>query len=222
MPCPANPAQSQSNVIYTTRDINGRFIKETVNFDEALDRLFKSATETIVTFNKVKYGEISDKQAEKAKKSARKHNIKLDITGFGKVIDSEAIRHMMNEHGNPAKEKARGQIAITKDDIVRIPEIAANPDSIEYAGKTRKGQDLLLYTKRINGEIYYYEEVRTGQKELAAKTLYKKAKTIKEGQRYDAMPHGETSSQTSETLTTPPSYTHIIPYSGDGVNEEDL
>ncbi|MEO5359598.1 MAG: hypothetical protein H7843_04025 [Nitrospirota bacterium] len=210
------------DVIYTTRGINGRFIKETVNFNEALDRLFKAANEKIVTFNKVKYGEIPDKQAEEAKKSARKHNIKLDINGFGKVIDSEAIRHMINQHGDPATEQARGQIAITKDDIVSIPEITANPDSVEYAGKTRKGQDLLLYTKRINGEIYYYEEVRTGQKELAAKTLYKKVKTIKEGQRYDAMPHEETSSQTSETLTTPPSYTYTIPYSDDGVNEEEV
>lgn len=96
------------------------------------------------------------------------------VDGYTHIIDNFAVRHMLREHGNPKKEAARGQIAITTDDIERIPEVLAAPDRIENAGDTRQGRKGVRYVKALDGVLFYVEEVRSGRKQLAAVTLYKK------------------------------------------------
>jgi hypothetical protein len=73
-----------------------------------------------------------------------------------------------------AREAGRGQIPITPADIEKIPEILEAPDKIEISGKTRQGLDGILYVKRFNGTVYYVQEVRTGRRQLATVTMWKK------------------------------------------------
>ena len=47
------------------------------------------------------------------------------------------------------------------------------PDSIESVGKDANGNDLIRYSKKYDGTIYYVEEIRKGRMELVAKTLWK-------------------------------------------------
>ena len=63
------------------------------------------------------------------------------------LLDSD-IRNMLKEHGNEQKEKARGQIAITKNDILEIPDILKNYDKIE-AGTDNKDRKTIRYKKTI-------------------------------------------------------------------------
>jgi len=87
------------------------------------------------------------------------------------VVDNNAIRHTLNHHGG-SDESERGQIPLTEEAILLIPDIVLSYDSL-ITSKNRRGQDVILYTKNYEGGItIYVEEVRTGRKELAMDTMY--------------------------------------------------
>ena len=94
--------------------------------------------------------------------------------GFRHGPSRHGVRHMLKSHGDPGKEAARGQIAITREDIKRIPEIIA---SSHHAQHTRKNA-LNLETVRYfydgpDGTTTVLEEVRTGRKTLVAMQMIK-------------------------------------------------
>ena len=70
-----------------------------------------------------------------------------------------------------------GQAVVTEEDLVLIADVVLHPDSVRYAGETRRHLDAVLSTKRVNGWICCVEEVRTGDRLLAVKTFYKKLTT---------------------------------------------
>ena len=58
-------------------------------------------------------------------------------------------------------EAARGQVAVTRADLLKIPEIIANPDYIVFGTKNRIGREGIIYVKNMpNGSTYYIEEIR--------------------------------------------------------------
>ena len=67
-----------------------------------------------------------------------------------------------------------GQVPIGIDDFEKIPEILGNPDKITGIGKNSDGLETIEYQKRFNGTVIYVQEVRTGRRELATKTMYKR------------------------------------------------
>jgi len=97
----------------------------------------------------------------------------IEAGDFRHSVDSFGIRHILKEHGTEATELPRGQIPITAEDIARIPEIVSAPDSVSYAGKDKAGLDLIQYVKRDGDVLTYVEEVRTGRRELVAKSMWK-------------------------------------------------
>ncbi len=101
-------------------------------------------------------------------------NTGLDVVSYGHIVDTSSIRHILKHHGTSAEYK-RGQVPITKLDFMQLIHLLLNPDTIEYAGKTKQGRDVLRYTKVIGEHIMVYtEEVRTKKGRLAAVTLYKR------------------------------------------------
>ena len=100
--------------------------------------------------------------------------ILIDET-YRHTLDNSAVRHAIKSHGSP-KEELRGQIPITDVDLMRIPDIVSNYDSISTE-KNRRGQDVILYTKTMEDDVtFYVEEIRLGRHELAACTMYKRKK----------------------------------------------
>ncbi|MGA2936692.1 MAG: hypothetical protein ABSF52_06270 [Syntrophobacteraceae bacterium] len=95
-----------------------------------------------------------------------------NLEGYIHSIDNYAIRHIIKEHGDPVTEAARGQIPITKDDISKIPEIVDSPDQVR-ALKTKQGREGIGYLKRVDGQVFYVEEIRTGKNQLAAVSMRK-------------------------------------------------
>ena len=89
------------------------------------------------------------------------------------TIDNNAITHTLNQHGSESEEK-RGQIPVTEADFERIPEVVENYDDIKVeTGK--RGLENIVYSKIYpDGTTIYVEEVRSGKKELAAVTMWKK------------------------------------------------
>lgn len=89
------------------------------------------------------------------------------------TLDNSAVRHTIKCHGSP-KEVLRGQIPITDDDLLRIPEIVASYEALSTE-KNKRGQDIIIYTKTMEDDVtFYVEEIRLGRRELAASTMYKR------------------------------------------------
>jgi len=147
------------------------FQKESIKYQ--IGELFDSAvSKASNVLKKIELWRLSDTEA-----AVIKEKTNLDVSGYAHVIDNYAINHMLKEHGDANEEAKRGQIAITKEDMQMIPEVISSPDIIEPAGKTRQGLEGIKYGKKVNGFIIYVEEVRTGNKELAPVSMYKKAAT---------------------------------------------
>lgn len=121
----------------------------------------------------VVYRSVSPEEAAALKKVTG-----LDLAGYRHTLDNYSINHIHKQHGNPAKEAARGQLPVTKEDVQRIPEIITTADRVSLQGKTKIGRPVIVYEKRFNGWVYFVEEQRTGKKELAAVTLYKKRPAV--------------------------------------------
>lgn len=143
----------------------------------------------------------------------------IDVSGYTHVIDNSAIRHILKSHGDPKKERARGQLPITEDDIARLPEIVLNPDFVESGGLTNRGRDAIVYAKRLeDGRILIVEEARTRKGQLAVASMWKVA-------RQEQMPSVKTQSSAPTSQTSggapskrdPTTFAELIELSGDRV-----
>lgn len=99
-----------------------------------------------------------------------------DLSGCKRFMDVYAIKHCISNHGFEKTEKSRGQEAITLDDFENVPLVLKSPDKVEYAGKNRLKQDLVRYTKRMNGLYVVVEAVRVKKQgnKLYFQTMWKR------------------------------------------------
>ncbi|QDR80243.1 glucosaminidase domain-containing protein [Sporomusa termitida] len=100
--------------------------------------------------------------------------IGVDVSDYMHNITSDDLRHIIKQHGDPAKEHQRGQLPVTDVDLKRIPEIISNYDRI-LPGEEINNQKAVVYEKRMDdGTVNYVETVLTGRKVLRTKTMWKK------------------------------------------------
>ncbi|MDR1654576.1 MAG: hypothetical protein LBR96_01160 [Treponema sp.] len=107
-------------------------------------------------------------------------SVGLDFSGLTHEITTYFVNHGIKRHGNAETEKAQGQVAVTPDDIERIPDIVKSPDCA-VIGIKRHEEILIAYSRRFDdGTAIYYEEVLNSKKNkaLRSKTLYKKIGTV--------------------------------------------
>ena len=141
--------------------------------------------------NKVDYdlGTIKKSLVSKIKKS-----LNLDLSGYKRKLDNYSIRHILKEHGGENEYK-RGQIPITYEDIAKIPDIIENAYEIKLEKKNKQGRDVISYKAKIGDEYFYFEEVRTGKKELVPQTMFKR--------KGESMPDTEVPSPLSSSEPSP-------------------
>jgi len=98
----------------------------------------------------------------------------LPIDGFTHALDASAIRHVRKAHGNEETEAARGQIAVTDEDLKNLPETLREAKQVIFALKNRRDQDQIAYlTTLSDGSTLVIEEVRTGKHDLALASVRK-------------------------------------------------
>jgi hypothetical protein len=139
-----------------------------MNIKEFAENMLKNKFHEVKKFS---FGTISAEEVEMLKNATG-----FDLTGYQRTIDNYDILHIFNNHGNVKTELKRGQIAITLEDLEKIPEITAKPDKIEFGEKNKIGNELIKYSKTFDEDIFYFEEKRAGKKELSGKTMYKRKK----------------------------------------------
>ena len=109
-------------------------------------------------------------------KNAAKNGLR--IAGFHHVIDNYFVKHIRKQHGNEEIERARGQRAVTDDDLRQIPLILKNPDFLIYGAKNDLKNNTIIFVKNTaEGSTLFVEEARNGRRQLASDTVYKLAGT---------------------------------------------
>lgn len=103
------------------------------------------------------------------------------IAGFTRVLDTGSVRHALKVHGDSAREARRkpAQVAITRKDFERIPQIIAKADKVTSKGRAPgPGKpNTIQYEATLGRHRYtYVEEVRSGKAHVALKTLHKRLK----------------------------------------------
>ena len=132
------------------------FITEALNMkDNLVKRIISSASPSLI-------------------QDLRRMGIIIDET-YKHTLDNNAVRHTITVHGS-TRELLRGQIPISKDDLLQIPNIISKYEGISIE-KNRREQDVIIYHKTMDdGITFYVEEIRIGRHELAACTMYKRKK----------------------------------------------
>ena len=118
---------------------------------------------------KYSLGKLTDEQVKQIKEKTG-----LDLNGYERIVDNFGLQHIIKQHGIPKEEANRGQIHVTPKDLEKIKEITSDPDEIQLLTKSKRGGVVIQFIKRIGNLFFYHEEIRTGKKELAAKTLFKR------------------------------------------------
>lgn len=96
----------------------------------------------------------------------------LDIEGYTHSIDSSAVNHVINRHGDAKTEANRGQIGITDSDFSAIADVANNPDAVVYGTKAPNGREQVVSIKRLgDGTLMVLEDQRTGKNKLALTSM---------------------------------------------------
>lgn len=72
-----------------------------------------------------------------------------DVSGRKHMLSDYDIRHMIKQHGNSEIEKTKGQIAITLEDIEKIPDIINNYDNL-----TKGSPNKNVFTKQMQDSLY--------------------------------------------------------------------
>ena len=104
-----------------------------------------------------------------------------------RTIYADEITHTLKQHGNEAKEAARGQKAITAKDIANYHKFAKDADkNIIVDGE--RGQKVLISGKQINGHYVIVEEAQTKNNNLAFKTMYFRKGNVNDNKVFQSAP----------------------------------
>ena len=138
------------------------------NYKEELKQVIGKAKNNPNERQKLVIGKVSPELQEKAKENG------FDISGYQHDLDVSGTRHTIKEHSQPKKEESRGQIAITDEDFEKIPDVIYSYDNVSFGETDAKDTPLIKYSKRFDdGTVIYVEEIRTRQKTLTIKSMWK-------------------------------------------------
>ena len=92
-----------------------------------------------------------------------------DTQRYSHFISRFAAHHIYKEHGNAKTEEERGQIAVTAEDLTRIPDMVTSPDKIVTGFQSEQGAERVAYLKRFDdGLMVYIAEASRKKKDFRA------------------------------------------------------
>ena len=134
-----------------------------------LNKAIKCAISEKESNNYVELGIVDEKTAKIIYKlTGIKVNNRIHVMYFND------IRHTLNQHGDNKEEIKKGQLAINKNDLLRIPNILYKYDYIKIGAKNREGKTI-RYIKEYTNDCITIVEVLPKKKSLKIKTMWKTA-----------------------------------------------
>lgn len=96
------------------------------------------------------------------------------LAGYSHSLGRSAVSHILGKHGDSATEGRRGQVAVTADDLARIPDIVTAYDDIRTDLRSEQGAQRVAYAKAVNdGVLVYIEDVSRKRKDMRAVSMWK-------------------------------------------------
>lgn len=192
---------------------SGKRNKVISTFSDAVS-FIKSALADKSNVNRAYLGKVPDDVAQRVY-----HDTGVDIRGYTAVLHGDSVRHMFKNHGDTAKEAARGQIALTPEAAANIPQILSAPDRVSLSGNTdARGLPTLLFEKEIGDYYITAQAVADGTHSIQTDTLYIRKKKNPQ----DTVSNTSTAGPEHNVRNVPPqgsSTDSTIPQSTDPVNE---
>lgn len=197
---------------------SGKRNKVISTFSEAVD-FVRNALRNKQSSERAYLGKIPDSVARMVKEQTG-----VDISGFGAVLHSDNIRHIMKQHGDPMMEPLRGQVPLTAEHIAVIPEVLSSPDRVYLSPETdSRGRKVLGFEKNIGGNYITMQAVSDGTHSIQTDTVYvKKEKNPQGTESYDA---GSSTDPAHNAQSVPPQGSSIdstISQGADSVKSEGI
>lgn len=149
-----NLSSGKRNKIITTFNGAVDFIRNALSNKQNIDRAY--------------FGKVPETVVQRVKSDSG-----IDLTGFSVIMNGNDARHIMKDHGDAIMETARGQVAVTPDDIALIPQILAEPDNVYISSdKDGKGRSVIVFEKQIGNKYITMQGVSDGKHALETDTLY--------------------------------------------------
>ena len=209
--------RSNQNIIlekYSDREIeNWKNSNKIVVFknNEQFYKFVDDSLKNIEPQKKMYFGKITKDAADRVYSETG-----IDVNGLNIALKGYEIRKiLLNSHGNKIKENLRGQIPITKSDLLNIPDIITKADDITLTDKLYEGKPAIKFIKNIDGKNYVLTYVSKKHHDLAIQTMYKtKNKSLATAENANAQ------SFTSETTNGTALINDNIPQNVDTVNNK--
>lgn len=97
-----------------------------------------------------------------------------ELTGFSLSFDRSAVHHIRNQHGNSATEIARGQVAISEEDVARIGDIVQDYDDVRFRDIPGTNNKRFVFVKSFDdGVLLYMAESSKKRRDLRTVSLWK-------------------------------------------------
>lgn len=97
----------------------------------------------------------------------------VDVNGLNLTLRKSEIRKIFKDHGDIEREKLRGQISVTKQDMINIPKIISEPDEIIHDTQGFEGSgDAITFKKSMNGIVAAVTYLSKGPHDLIVQTMY--------------------------------------------------
>lgn len=162
-------------VPYTEKEKNDWKNSKRINIyedNEQFDSFIDDALSKKNLGQKIYFGRMTDEIVEKIHSETG-----FDVTAFNVCIRADEIRKiLLHSHGDAKSEELRGQIAITKEDILKIPEIVSTFDSVKLSDRLFENKPVLEFEKNINGKNFVATYISGKHKDLTVQTMYKSKK----------------------------------------------
>ena len=164
---PQNATNTVQGKVTTPTNKNQNLIQNTKELElkDALNR----ATTDKNSKGKIILGKVNDFARRKIQQLLGK-----DVSNKQHVLNDNNIRRILNDHGDPKIESERGQIAVTKEDIQKIPDILENPDYILKGTKNKDGEAVRYVKEYTNNNTFVVEVIPDKSNNLIIKTMWKK------------------------------------------------
>lgn len=108
----------------------------------------------------------------------------VDVAGYSAILPGDSVQHIVRNHGNARTEEARGNQAVTEEDIALIPQVISSPDSVVLSDRADVlGRPVLLISKQIGNTYVTAQAVTDGRHALTTNSLW-----IKKGKNPTPIP----------------------------------
>ena len=152
-----NWENSKRIVIYDNQQQLSQFISDSIK-DKTMDK-------------KMYFGSVSSELAARIKTDTG-----VDVENYNLSLGSYEVRKILKDHGNDAKEAARGQRAVVPDDFGHITDVILNPTSIALSGQNYMGKPAIIFSGENNGRMNVVAVVSDKRLDLFVQTVYTNVK----------------------------------------------